>query len=115
TLHDRLARIGAELLIETIPLWAAGKTASRAQPAQGASYARKISKEDGRIDWNEPARALWNRVRAFTPWPGAFTHLEIDGRRQSLKIWAAEVCENGGAHPGEIIRCNHGDIVVKCG
>ena len=101
--------------METIPLWAAGKSAPRAQPAEGASYARKISKEDGRIDWCGPARVLWNRVRAFTPWPGAFTSIEIDGRQKLLKIWKAEVCENGGAHPGEVIRCHDGEIVVRCG
>src|SRR4051812_47588069 len=72
-LHDRLARMGAELLVRTIPLYVAGKITPQAQ-AEGASYARKISKEDGLIDWNEPAQTIWNKIRAFTPWPGAFTY-----------------------------------------
>jgi methionyl-tRNA formyltransferase len=75
TLHNRLAQLGAELLVQTIPDYVAGKIQPVPQPAEGASYAAKIKKEDGRIDWNQPARTIWNRLRAFTPWPGAFTFL----------------------------------------
>ena len=73
TLHDRLARLGAELLAQTIPDYVAGKIQPQPQPAEGVSHAPKIKKEDGRIDWNLPAQTIWNRLRAFTPWPGAFT------------------------------------------
>ena len=55
------------------PDYVAGKIQPQPQPAEGASYAPKIKKEDGRIDWNLPAQEIWNRLRAFTPWPGAFT------------------------------------------
>ena len=75
TLHDRLAQLGAELLVETIPDYVAGKISPQPQPAEGASYAAKIKKEDGRIDWSQSAKEIWNRLRAFTPWPGAFTFL----------------------------------------
>jgi len=75
TLHDRLAQLGAELLAQTIPDYVAGKIQPVPQPAEGVSHAAKIKKEDGRIDWNRPAREIWNRLRAFTPWPGAFTFL----------------------------------------
>jgi methionyl-tRNA formyltransferase len=74
TLHDRLAQLGAELLVRTIPDYVAGKIPPVPQPAEGSSYAAKIKKEDGRIDWSQPARVIWNRLRAFTPWPGAFTY-----------------------------------------
>ena len=75
TLHDRLARLGAALLAQTIPDYVAGKIKPTPQPSEGASHAPKIKKEDGRIDWNQPARTILNRLRAFTPWPGAFTFL----------------------------------------
>jgi methionyl-tRNA formyltransferase len=75
TLHDRLAKLGADLLVRTLPDYIAGRITTRPQPGQGASYARKITKEDGRIDWSRPARDIWNQIRAFTPWPGAFTYL----------------------------------------
>lgn len=136
TLHDRLAQMGAQLLVRTIPDFAAGKIQPRPQPADGVSHAPKIRKEDGRIDWTQPARAIWNRVRAFTPWPGAFTHLpsprEISQRTDStreiiqpisrgkqpqphlLKIWQAEPIEEAGA-PGEILRADKNGIVVGCG
>jgi methionyl-tRNA formyltransferase len=125
TLHDRLAQLGAELLVETIPDYVAGKILPKPQPAEGASYAAKIKKEDGKIDWNEPAEKILNRLRAFTPWPGAFTFLNS----KLLKIWKAEVAEEdfGGdgalrrpdaaarrPYPGKILSADKNGIVVAC-
>jgi methionyl-tRNA formyltransferase len=118
TLHDRLARLGAKLLVQTIPDYVAGKIQPQPQPAAGVSHAPKIKKEDGRIDWNQPAEVIWNRLRAFNPWPGAFTFLperSLVGRvsaraegsiqkPQLLKIWKANVVENA---PG-------GDSALRC-
>jgi len=115
TLHDRLAALGGELLVETIPDYAAGKIVPTPQPAEGATYARKISKEDGLIDWSQPARALWNRVRGFTPWPGAYTHLNSDGAPRLLKIWLAEVVPNRSGAPGEILHADKNGVVIACG
>jgi methionyl-tRNA formyltransferase len=114
TLHNRLASLGAELLIETIPNCVAGKTLPRPQP-EGSSYARKITKEDGRLDWSQPARNVWNRVRAFVPWPGAFTFLSAEPKPHLLKIWQAEVVEQSGATPGEILSADKNGIVIACG
>jgi methionyl-tRNA formyltransferase len=138
SLHDRLAQLGAELLIETIPDYVAGKIQQQPQPVEGSTYAAKIKKEDGRIDWNLPALQIWNRIRAFTPWPGAFTFLsgqtpaerpssragtEISqtGRLaaslappQLLKIWRAEVVEKSGA-AGTALSGDRTGIVIGCG
>ena len=135
TLHDRLAQLGAELLVETIPGHAAGKILPQPQPAEGASYAAKIKKEDGKIDWNSPAEKIWNRLRAFTPWPGGFTFLRSAEHRCSanrpppiqaepvlaapkphlLKIWKAEVVAEKSGPPGEILSAAKTGIVVACG
>ena len=133
-LHDRLAQLGAELLVQTIPDYVAGKIQPRPQPAAGASHAAKIKKEDGRIDWNQPARTIWNRLRAFTPWPGAFTFLPkaMEGTASSvpsfaksqgsdkalpskmIKIWRAEMVEKSGG-AGEILSADKTGIIVGCG
>jgi methionyl-tRNA formyltransferase len=84
TLHDRLATMGAALLLRTIPEYLEGRIQPQPQPAEGVSYARKISKEDGRIDWSKPAKSIWNRLRAFTPWPGVFTFWPIPANRVKL-------------------------------
>ena len=102
SLHDRLAELGGALLVQTIPDYVAGKITARPQPVEGATYARKISKEDGLIDWTQPATILSNRVRGFTPWPGAFTHLFSDGKARLLKIWLADVVEGQGGTAGEM-------------
>ena len=119
TLHDRLARIGGALLTRTIPDYVAGKISPRPQPAEGATYARKIKKDDGRLDWSRPAHVLGNRVRGLTPWPGTFTFLQTATAPVLLKIWRVEVVENLSGAPGEILsatRDSIGDgIVVACG
>ncbi|HET7086432.1 MAG TPA: methionyl-tRNA formyltransferase [Rhizomicrobium sp.] len=138
-LHDRLAQLGAELLVQIIPDYVAGKIPPAPQPAQGASYATKIKKGDGRIDWNQPAQSIWNRLRAFTPWPGVFTFLPKPSpvgraspradattpKLQLLKIWKAEVVERSGGgacrveaserRPGEVLSADKTGIIVGCG
>ena len=113
-LHDRLAQLGAELLIETISTFVAGKISPQAQPAEGLTYAAKIKKEDGHIDWNLPAQKIWNRLRAFTPWPGAFTFLKTELKPQLLKIWKVEVVGKSGS-AGTILSADKTGIVVSCG
>jgi len=114
TLHDRLAQLGAELLVRAIPDYVAGKIEPRSQLGGEATYAPKIKKQDGQIDWHLPARAIWNRVRAFTPWPGAFTFLPGQPRTQFLKILQAEVASQTG-NPGEILNAGKTGIMVGCG
>jgi methionyl-tRNA formyltransferase len=113
TLHDRLAELGANLLVQTIPDYVSGKLTPTAQPVEGATYARKITREDGCIDWAQPARAIHNRVRAFVPWPGTYTWRTADGR-SLLKIWKATPVEASGS-PGEVIASDSGELVVACG
>lgn len=115
TLHDRLARMGAALLLPTITDLIEGRITPRKQPEAGASYARKITKEDGRIDWSLPARAIWNQVRAFTPWPGAYTFMSSTPKPQLLKIWQAEVVDLMEGQAGQITAVGPEGIVVSCG
>jgi len=114
TLQDRLARMGAELLVRTIPDYIAGRLPSRQQPAEGASYAPKIKKQDGQIDWSQPARPIWNRVRGLVPWPGAFTYSPGQPQSHLLKIWQAAVVEGSGP-AGEVLQADKAGIVVGCG
>jgi methionyl-tRNA formyltransferase len=115
TLHDRLALLGAELLVPTILDYTAGRITPQPQAAAAASYARKITKEDGRLDWSQPARVSWNRVRAFTPWPGAFTRLLDNGAQRLLKIIRAAVEDSRHGSPGEILQADKAGLVVACG
>jgi len=114
SLHDRLAQFGAELLVQTIPDSIAGKIQPRPQPAEGVSHAPKIKKEDGHVDWSLPAQTIGNRLRAFTPWPGAFTFLPDQPKPHLLKIWKAEAIEESG-EAGTILSAGKNGIVVACG
>jgi methionyl-tRNA formyltransferase len=115
TLHDRLAKIGAQLLVETIGDYVTGRIQPRPQPTEGASHVPKITKEQGHIDWQLPAISIWNRIRAFTPWPGAFTFLATQPRPRLLKIWKAEPISAGSNEPGHLLGPDKDGIVVACG
>jgi methionyl-tRNA formyltransferase len=114
TLHDRLAELGAALLIQTIPDYLAGRIQPRPQSGSEATYARKITREDGRLDWALPGRTLWNRVRGLTPWPGAWTLLPDAAVHPLVKVWEAEPAEGKG-EPGEVLRADKDGIVIACG
>jgi methionyl-tRNA formyltransferase len=117
TLHDRLAGMGARLLVEVIPEYVMGRLLPRKQDAEGSSYARKITKEDGHLAWTMPSRAVWNRVRAFTPWPGAYSFWRptLDAKPLLLKIWDSQVAEWAAGEPGTILTAEGPDLMIACG
>ena len=107
SLHDRLAEIGAPLMVETLESLAAGTAVATPQPEDGVTYAAKIDKAEARIDWQRSAAELDRQIRALNPFPGAW--FEIDGRR--IKVHAATVIEAGGK-PGEVLDDR---LTVACG
>ncbi len=110
-LAERMAEEGAALMVETLRKLAAGEIAPRAQDHSQASYAPLLKKEDGRIDWNLPARAIYNRMRGFAPWPGAHTRF----RGQVCHIWGKPVVgETTPGAPGAI-RSDEKGLRVACG
>lgn len=113
TLHDRLSKIGAELLVETIPNYVAGSITPQPQP-EGATYAKKIEKSDGLINWEESAAGILRKLRAFTPWPGVFTFLACGEKRRMIKIWEA-IPEEASGRPGEVVAVTREGIVVAAG
>ena len=92
-LAARLSQSGAPLMAETLRGLAAGTIAAKAQNQANASYAPMLKKEDGRIDWNRPAMEIFNRMRGFAPWPGAYTTF----RGQSCQVWGEPVSKEVGA------------------
>jgi methionyl-tRNA formyltransferase len=98
SLSERLGRLGAELLAETLPCYLEGKIQPKPQPAEGVTLCRLVKKEHARIDWTRPAVEIERMVRAYQPWPGAFTTWS----GQTLKIGKASVAE-GEAEPGRVI------------
>ena len=113
-LIQRLSVMGAELLVKTIPEWVAGRIQPRPQPAEGSTYAAKIKKEHGAVDWSRPAVEIERRLRAFLPWPGAFTFAPGADRPQLLKLWKLQVVEGTGP-AGQVLTADRSGIVVGCG
>src|SRR5207237_2259660 len=109
SLHDKLAQIGPDALMEAISILARGNPPRVPQGNELATYAPKLEREHGRIDWSEPAEVIERKIRAFDPWPGAF--MEIDHR--NLKIFSATIADRSGK-PGEISR-NENELIVASG
>ena len=106
SLHDRLAQIAPETLLESLRLLASGNAPRISQDNARATYAPKLKREHGQIDWFESAEAIQRKIRAYNPWPGAFMKLE----RQNLKVFSASVVDLNG-QPGEILRSDK-DLIV---
>ena len=110
-LHDALARLGARLIVDAIAGLADGSVHEQPQPASGATYAKKLSKDEARIDWTQPASVIAQRIRAFNPAPGAWS--ELGGERVRLLEAVATARADGRA--GEIIAVDAEGVLVACG
>jgi methionyl-tRNA formyltransferase len=109
SLHDRLAQLAPDALREAISLLAGGNAPRRPQENELATYAPKLEREHGRIDWAEPAQVIKRKIRAFDPWPGTFMNF---GNRK-LKIFRATIVDRSGK-PGEILP-DENELVIAAG
>jgi methionyl-tRNA formyltransferase len=110
TLHDRLADLGARLVVQALDDLERGTVVRSPQSAAGVTYAAKIDRAEARIDWTRPARQIWRKVRAFNPHPGAVSRL----RNEELKIWQGMPMPHSGI-PGTVLEVESRGIVVACG
>jgi methionyl-tRNA formyltransferase len=102
SLHDRLAAMGAELIVETLRQLEAGTAPRTPQPAEGVTMAAKLSRQDEAIDWSRSSKEVYDQIRALNPWPGAF----CEAPKGALKIWEADLVEdavNEGTEPGTVL------------
>jgi methionyl-tRNA formyltransferase len=113
SLHDRLSPIGASLMVRALAALERGTLTPTPQSEAGATYARKIEKEEARIDWSRDARTLDAHIRGLTPFPGAFFEIARNGETTRVKILRAGVVAGSGK-PGEILSLD-GGITVACG
>jgi methionyl-tRNA formyltransferase len=112
SLSGRLAQAGAELLVETLPAYLAGDLLPQPQDDSQATYAPQLKKEDGRLDFTRPAAELARRVRALTPWPGAFAlWSSAAGEPQPLKVLRAEAVDERLAEAGQVVATPRGPAV----
>ena len=120
TLTPKLAGLGADLLVRTLPRWLAGELAPIPQPEEGVTWAPRIAKEDGQIDWSEPAALIERRVRAYQPWPTAYTRwnglgLKVLRARADRGDRDRDQGSGAGQGPGTIIAGKAGTAGVVTG
>jgi methionyl-tRNA formyltransferase len=110
TLHDRLASLGPQAVLEAIAGLAAGSLIGEVQDDSLATYAHKLNKDEARLDWTRPAVELERLIRAFHPWPICHSTLNDE----ALKVHAAELGEGSGA-PGSLLAADKQGLTVACG
>ncbi len=111
SLHDRLAGVGAPLMVQALNALAAGTIAATPQPHTGVSTAAKITKAEARLDWTRPATELECRIRGLSPFPGAWFGVSMGGRSHRIKVLRAELAGASGT-PGTVLS---EDLTVACG
>jgi methionyl-tRNA formyltransferase len=109
SLHDKLAVVGGDLLMATLPGYIQGNIQPQPQPEDGMTYAPMVKKEEGNIDWQQSAVHIERLIRAFTPWPGTYSHW----KEQQIKILSGSVMV-GRAESGEVVK-SQGGIAVGTG
>ena len=113
SLHDRLAALGPELLVESLNLLSIGQAPREEQDHDQATHVSKLSRSDGEIDWSKSAESIERKIRAFDPWPGTFTYFP-DGTQ--VKIFPpVSIEKNRDSEPGVIISTQSDYITVRCG
>jgi methionyl-tRNA formyltransferase len=110
SLHDKLAVLGAEAIVRALAELEAGRARPQPQPADGATYAHKISAQEAEIDWAQPSAEIERRLRALRPSPGARTRL----RGESVKLWRASRASEPG-EPGVVLAADDAGVLVACG
>jgi methionyl-tRNA formyltransferase len=120
-----LSKVGADLLVRTLPDYVTGELELQPQPTEGATYARRLRKEEGKITWSEPAITVKNHVRAMTSWPGAQTSWQPKVKHEPLPVVIAKVellsgedlppVEEDAPVPGTVLRVSPEGIDVQCG
>lgn len=111
TLHDRLAALGATMIVQALADAAAARLIATPQPAAGVTYAHKIAKAEAAIDWALPAAVIERRVRAFDPFPGA----SFDCGGETVKLWQARCRPDVQAPPGRVVHADATRLTVACG
>lgn len=109
SLHDRLAGLGAEVLVQALANLESLQSHAKTQPEQGVTYAHKLTKEEAELDWSKPAVQLAREVRAFNPWPVSW----VARPEGPMRVWAAQAAAGHGL-PGEVLSASPAGIEVAC-
>ena len=110
-LHDRLRDVGARLMVDALAALEAGTLELKPQSEDGVTYAKKIAKQETRVDWSRAGRDVHNHIRGLSPFPGAWCEMIVSGKAERVKLLRSAPAEGAGA-PGELV----GDgLLVACG
>lgn len=107
-LEKELAELGGQLLVETLPKWLAGEIEPKEQDHAKATYTKKVKKEDGHVDWSEPAEMIERKIRALNPWPGTYTFWE----EKRVKILEGKIIGSENKNPGIVFKYDVGFAVA---
>ncbi|WP_417688005.1 methionyl-tRNA formyltransferase [Roseibium sp.] len=112
-LHDQLSGLGGDLMVRALAALSRGALTETPQAEDGVTYASKLSKDETRINWSEPAPAVHNHIRGLSPFPGAWCEMNLGGKVERIKILRSQV-EAASGTPGEVLSVDGNGPVVAC-
>ncbi len=112
TLHDRMAKVGADALLKALPLIETGNAPRTKQDKTKATLTKKLKKEDGHINWDRPQIEIDAHIRAMTPWPSAYVWIPQEADQKMLKIFTTIISRRAKGKPGEVVRVDKHGILV---
>ena len=116
SLHDRLAEAGPESLLSALQKLASNEATRTPQEEERTSYAPKLERENGHLDWTRSAQELERLVRAYHSWPGTFTtYTDSKGKEKRVKVFPQVLCSSQNGRPGEILFGEEGEVLIACG
>lgn len=113
-LHDRLSSLGGDLMVRALAALSRGALTETPQSEDGVTYARKLSKDETRIDWSAPAKSVHDHIRGLSPFPGAWCEMQLGGKAERVKILRSALVPDAGGAAGSVASVD-GSPVVACG
>lgn len=113
-LHDRLSALGGDLMVRALAALSRGALTETPQAEEGVTYARKLSKDETRIDWSQGAKQVHDHIRGLSPFPGAWCEMNLSGKPERVKILRSQQTE-GSAAPGTVLSVEGVGPVIACG
>ncbi|WP_417670994.1 methionyl-tRNA formyltransferase [Roseibium sp.] len=113
-LHDRLSGLGGDLMVRALAALSRGALTETPQDQDGVTYARKLSKDETRIDWSTGAKAVHDHIRGLSPFPGAWCEMDVGGKSERVKVLRSQIADGSGA-VGEVLSVEGNGPVISCG
>ncbi|WP_068311769.1 methionyl-tRNA formyltransferase [Polycladidibacter hongkongensis] len=114
-LHDQLSQLGGDLMVRALAALSRGGLAETTQAREGVTYAKKLRKDETKIDFSRPALEVHNHIRGLSPFPGAWCEMPLSGKQERVKVLRSALCSQMQGDAGTVMKAEDGELIIACG